>query len=517
MQIVLKMNKLKLYFVIFLTCFTWQAGATISLSFVDGKLDKAFNNQFIPIEKIKVNDRAWTYDTQSKEKSLQTVTKTFVREVDTLVYVWINKELIQTTAEHPFFTPGLWKPALSLKEGDEVLNYHGNWTKIDSIAVKDTTCTVYNFEVEGNHNYYVGTIAILVHNTCSQTDYFKQLGFEGESLENVQKLFNKSEFRTIYNPLSPELKEQFLKAFNEAPKALEKFGEQPGLIKSWSVLQLKPKSFIKTDMSHLEVFHKLSSDNQKLISQFTDVDANSTLAKFLDDCDDEFVSFLNMTENEDFVKSFLSHKNGVDVTAERAEFITDEIDDISGTIGDIARKWSDRSTKISTNNSKFAKARSFEDANSIKIMSDSDPPCNAWGGNLGKEHLPQLHVKANGSSYRVVLDDAIIAPQIITDHLTGAKYRKAIYHDSKLTRNAPWSTNQTSDIIKRFKDDPNLPYIEFEVRSGSKYFEKYPNSSIKEGDKVRIYREDVYKSIGPDDGNGLSIVETIRMNDNGFN
>ena len=73
------------------------------------------------------------------------------------------------------------------------------------------------------------------------------------------------------------------------------FHRTPELVDSWKVLhELNPKSFIKTDVARLEIFHKLSPGNQKLIAQFTDVDANSTLAKFLDDCnaDPDFLSFV---------------------------------------------------------------------------------------------------------------------------------------------------------------------------------------------------------------------------------
>ncbi|MDF1549177.1 MAG: polymorphic toxin-type HINT domain-containing protein, partial [Bacteroidales bacterium] len=211
----------------------------------------SLNNQFIPIENVKVNDKAWTCDTRSKEKTLQIVTKTFVRETDTLVYVWLNKELIQTTAEHPFFTPGLWKPALSLKEGDEVLNYKGLWVKVDSIAVKDTTCTVYNFEVEGNHNYYVGTTGVLVHNTCSQTDYFKKLGFEGESLTAVQDLFKNSDFRKIYDQFGATLKEQFLTDFKGAAESLKIFEGKPGFVDSWRAVKDLPEAF-RSNTKNLE-------------------------------------------------------------------------------------------------------------------------------------------------------------------------------------------------------------------------------------------------------------------------
>lgn len=58
-----------------------------------------------------------------------------------------------------------------------------------------------------------------------------------------------------------------------------------------------------------------------------------------------------------------------------------------------------------------------------------------------------------------------------------------------------WTANQKSELIDVFKNNPNKKYIEFEVRS-----DKLPiNSPIKKTDKIRIYREDVYKIISEGD------------------
>lgn len=61
-----------------------------------------------------------------------------------------------------------------------------------------------------------------------------------------------------------------------------------------------------------------------------------------------------------------------------------------------------------------------------------------------------------------------------------------------------------------------MPYIKFEVRNNPEYFTQ-TSSSLTQGNKIRIYRKDVYKSIGPSDGSGSNIIDTIRMNDIGFN
>jgi hypothetical protein len=42
----------------------------------------------------------------------------------------------------------------------------GSLANVESAYAFDTTATVYNFEVEETHTYYVGTEGVLVHNQC---------------------------------------------------------------------------------------------------------------------------------------------------------------------------------------------------------------------------------------------------------------------------------------------------------------------------------------------------------------
>ncbi|MES2517819.1 MAG: polymorphic toxin-type HINT domain-containing protein [Bacteroidota bacterium] len=49
-------------------------------------------------------------------------------------------------------------PAQNLKVGDTFLDGKGATLRLDSLVIKPyTTLTVYNFEVNNLHNYYVGT------------------------------------------------------------------------------------------------------------------------------------------------------------------------------------------------------------------------------------------------------------------------------------------------------------------------------------------------------------------------
>ncbi|MCD9189193.1 MAG: Hint domain-containing protein [Pyrinomonadaceae bacterium] len=61
---------------------------------------------------------------------------------------------IGVTSEHPFF----------LQAGDQIRTSQGRWVKILSIRPKGEA-RVYNFTVAENHNYFVGDLRLLTHNT----------------------------------------------------------------------------------------------------------------------------------------------------------------------------------------------------------------------------------------------------------------------------------------------------------------------------------------------------------------
>jgi len=150
---------------------------------------------------------------------LKEVTATFVREVDHINYLTIldefgNEQVIATTDSHPFWVvtdepdleraargtvdengvilyhenidPGLhgfWVEAKDLREGDVFLGANGELlTLVSQERVEfEESITVYNFTVDGNHNYFViaetdeyGQTCVLVHNA---DPWYKQLWF----------------------------------------------------------------------------------------------------------------------------------------------------------------------------------------------------------------------------------------------------------------------------------------------------------------------------------------------------
>ena len=130
--------------------------------------EKGFKN----IEKIRAGDFVWSENPETKEKALKQVKKIFVREKDSIVRLAINGEVIETTSEHPFYVEGKgWIAAGELTAGTEVRLEDGSAgivTEKEDIQLEEPV-TVYNFEVEDYHTYYVSEQKALVHNTCAVT------------------------------------------------------------------------------------------------------------------------------------------------------------------------------------------------------------------------------------------------------------------------------------------------------------------------------------------------------------
>ncbi len=136
----------------------------------------------IPIEQIVDGDSVWSFNELKGKNELNKVTKVFVNKTDKLINLYAGNEQILTTPEHPFysfqlgqmatrkkqaFIEGTWIPAKNLQKGKPIFLITGKSENIRSFSLVDTTLiSVYNFEVEMNHNYYVSSKGILVHNDC---------------------------------------------------------------------------------------------------------------------------------------------------------------------------------------------------------------------------------------------------------------------------------------------------------------------------------------------------------------
>ena len=124
----------------------------------------------ITIEAVKAGDWVWATDPETGETELKQVVQTFVNESTELVRITVNGEEIVCTTEHPFYSPVKgWIAACKLRAGDILVMLNGEYVVVEQVQheLLETPITVYNFEVEGFHTYYVGDTGVLVHNRCN--------------------------------------------------------------------------------------------------------------------------------------------------------------------------------------------------------------------------------------------------------------------------------------------------------------------------------------------------------------
>ena len=111
------------------------------------------------IEDIEVGDIVKSFDVGTSSTVNSKVTETYVHSDSD--YMIING-IIKTTSVHPFYSDGKWIEAGDLSDGDKILHVDGLEHTIDTIKLSDESLTVYNFEVDGTHNYFAE--GYLVHN-----------------------------------------------------------------------------------------------------------------------------------------------------------------------------------------------------------------------------------------------------------------------------------------------------------------------------------------------------------------
>lgn len=123
-----------------------------------------------PIEAIAVGDFVWAWDEADGALVKRRVQRLFRRRHKAILQVrvssWGVDQIVEATTEHPFWvkTKG-WVAARDLQEGDLLRSFDDKAElRVRGIQKTDTVADVFNFEVEGAHNYFVAHVGVLVHN-----------------------------------------------------------------------------------------------------------------------------------------------------------------------------------------------------------------------------------------------------------------------------------------------------------------------------------------------------------------
>ena len=140
--------------------------------FVAGTLIKTQEGER-PIEELKIGDMVYAENPETGEKGLKRVTDVYVNESEILIEIEVNKTILKSTPDHPFWVVNEgWLEAEQLIVGDKLKLSTGEIVTISSVkkSFLDAPVKVYNFTVDDWHTYYAGELEVLTHNlNCNDT------------------------------------------------------------------------------------------------------------------------------------------------------------------------------------------------------------------------------------------------------------------------------------------------------------------------------------------------------------
>ena len=122
-----------------------------------------------PIEEIQAGDLVYSTNPETGESEYKEVLRTFRKESDVLIHIFVNGEEIETTPVHPFWVEDQWVAAKDLEAGDILTLADGSTAPVTYTYGEklDEPVIVYNFEVSDFHTYYVTDTSVLVHNATA--------------------------------------------------------------------------------------------------------------------------------------------------------------------------------------------------------------------------------------------------------------------------------------------------------------------------------------------------------------
>jgi len=127
----------------------------------------------------------------------------------------------------------------------------------------------------------------------------------------------------------------------------------------------------------------------------------------------------------------------------------------------------------------------------------------------GFKQIDEFHlIGENGK--KIIMDNAFV--KRIFDAFGEFDYYKVIYNDNKFSNLSDWTPNQKTEIIHYFKNDADKEFITLEIRTITDKMRKAGIQELKQGDRIRLYRQDVYKTLSNGDNYNPVFQKIINMN-----
>ena len=127
-------------------------------------------NGFKNIEDIKIGEKVYSYNLENNELELKKVINTIQSSTIDTYKMTIGNKTVEMSPKHQIYIIDKgWVRAFDVNEGDMMLSLDGKKIKITNIEYKryDSLIKTYNLTIEGNSNYFVTDIQVLVHNAPS--------------------------------------------------------------------------------------------------------------------------------------------------------------------------------------------------------------------------------------------------------------------------------------------------------------------------------------------------------------
>ncbi len=259
--------------------YCFKAGTKIST-------DKGLVN----IEDIKVGDLVLSKNEYTGEVDYKRVLGTFNKKAKKLIKMKINGEFFESTPGHRFWsidknssTGGNWVEASKLGKKSQLLNSDNMIQSIKSISEVEVEkeITVYNFEVESWHSYFIGKNKILVHNNCIE-DKIKALG---NVIERVIKAITPDKEVETVRDLKITFKDDIAqKAVELAEKAgvkseIAKVGIKKATEEALAITDMFTEPFNRViDIAgHLEDYGKKKITGEEAIKRTTGIIVNNSI------------------------------------------------------------------------------------------------------------------------------------------------------------------------------------------------------------------------------------------------
>jgi hypothetical protein len=152
-----------------------------------------------PIDEIQKGDFVWSRDDKTGEMGCRQVVRLKITPAQRVLQLQTETPNGQTetfgvTEEHPFWIISHgWKSARELRPGDKIFTSTGGWVRVTGSTWQAERQTVYNFEVQEFHTYFVGESRAWVHNADCFDEVWESLS-DGDTLSVDEALTMSEKF-----------------------------------------------------------------------------------------------------------------------------------------------------------------------------------------------------------------------------------------------------------------------------------------------------------------------------------